>query len=74
MGLLQSGVPVARMELLDELAIDAVNRYSKLELPVLPTLFMEFSGSPNSVEEQATVASEYCPCIHTQPQSLVLKL
>lgn len=50
--IIQCGVPIARVELLDELQIEACNRYSELDNPVAPTLFFELSGSPQAVEEQ----------------------
>ncbi|HEX2885158.1 FAD-binding oxidoreductase [Vineibacter terrae] len=50
---IQSGVPIARIELLDDIQVDSVNRYSKMSLPVKNTLFLEFHGTEASVKEQA---------------------
>jgi D-lactate dehydrogenase (cytochrome) len=50
---IQSGIPVARIELLDALQVKAVNAYSKLSLPESPVLCVEFHGSEASVEEQS---------------------
>jgi D-lactate dehydrogenase (cytochrome) len=60
---IQLGVPVARIELLDEMQVDAVNRHSKTSYAVAPTLLFEFHGdSDRHVSEQAgaveTLASE----------------
>ena len=57
--ILQSGIPVARMELLDEVQMAACITYSKLQgLEPLPSIFFEFHGTPAAVAEQAQQAEE----------------
>ena len=55
---IQSGIPVARIELLDEEQVKACNAYSKLDLPEEPLLLLEFHGSEVSVKEQSELFSE----------------
>jgi D-lactate dehydrogenase (cytochrome) len=55
---IQTGVPVARAELLDEVQMDAVNKFSGFEYAVKPTVFFEFHGSPDSVREQSESVAE----------------
>jgi D-lactate dehydrogenase (cytochrome) len=50
---IQSGIPAARIEFLDELQVRACNAYSKLTLPESPMLFLEFHGTEAGVAEQA---------------------
>jgi len=58
--IMQSGLGVARLEFLDEVMIDATNRYSKLDLPCTPHLFFEFHGSPAQTQEISQVVQELC--------------
>jgi len=63
MAVIQYGLPVARIELLDAMVVKAVNAYSKLDLAETPLLLLEFHGSDASVAEQAEtfgmLAEEY---------------
>jgi len=55
---IQLGIPVARIEILDEVMMDAVNRHSKFDYARQPTLFFEFHGSPGAVAEQSERVGE----------------
>eukprot|EP00802_Teleaulax_amphioxeia_P011580 Tamp_11613.p1 GENE.Tamp_11613~~Tamp_11613.p1 ORF type:complete len:501 (-),score=113.77 Tamp_11613:395-1858(-) len=56
--IIQMGIPVARIEMMDAMSCKAVNKYSNMTLQELPTLFFEFHGSPASVEEMAQNTGE----------------
>tara|TARA_E500000331_G_scaffold303098_2_gene305363 strand:+ start:2582 stop:3937 length:1356 start_codon:yes stop_codon:yes gene_type:complete len=53
---IHSGIPLARIELLDEVQMEAINKYSGYDYPVKPTLFFEFHGSVNGVKDQSIAA------------------
>ena len=55
---IQMGIPIARVELIDGNTIRMVNKHSKTTLAETPMLLMEFHGSPNSVKEQAELVQE----------------
>ncbi len=55
---IQMGVPVARIELLDELTMRGFNAHAGYDLPERPTLFIEFHGTAASVAEQAATVGE----------------
>ena len=55
---IQAGVPVARIEVANAMQMDAINKYSKLDLPVAPTLWLEFHGTEASVAEQAEMVQK----------------
>jgi D-lactate dehydrogenase (cytochrome) len=55
---IQTGIPIARIELLDEIQVLAANRYSQLGLPEQPHLFVEFHGTEASAAEQVELFGE----------------
>jgi D-lactate dehydrogenase (cytochrome) len=55
---IQLGIPVARIELLDDVQVQAINSYSDTGYTVAPTLFMEFHGTPEGVKEHARMVGE----------------
>jgi D-lactate dehydrogenase (cytochrome) len=55
---IQMSVPLARVEILDDVQMRAVNAYSKLNYPELNTLFFEFHGSARGVEDQVATVAE----------------
>ena len=56
--IIQMGVPIARVELIDKNTVRMVNAHSKLDLREEPMLLMEFHGSPTGVKEQAELVQE----------------
>jgi D-lactate dehydrogenase (cytochrome) len=56
--IIQLGVPIARVELIDRNTVCMVNAHSKLALREEPMLLMEFHGSPASVKEQSELVQE----------------
>ncbi len=56
--IIQMGIPIARVELIDANTVRAVNAHSKLSLREEAMLLMEFHGSPASVQEQAQSVQE----------------
>jgi D-lactate dehydrogenase (cytochrome) len=50
---IQSGIPMARIELLDDVQVKAINAYSRIALPETPMLMIEFHGSEAGVKEQS---------------------
>ncbi|MDB5709478.1 MAG: FAD-binding protein [Sphingomonas bacterium] len=55
---IQMSVPLARVEILDDMQMKACNAWSKLDYPELTTLFFEFHGSPSYVAEQVETVKE----------------
>jgi len=57
---MQSGIPISRIEFIDEVQMAAINSYSGLDYLEQPTLFLEFDGTEASVREQVETVGELC--------------
>ncbi|MEO1688393.1 MAG: FAD-linked oxidase C-terminal domain-containing protein, partial [Pseudomonadota bacterium] len=55
---IQMGIPLARVEFLDEFTIASINHYSQMGLPEKPHLFLEFHGTEAGAAEQAEMFGE----------------
>lgn len=66
---IQAGVPVARIELADAAQMDAINRYSKLDLPVAPALWLEFHGTEALKTEKAAIIREMQDVLRSAKQN-----
>ena len=55
---IQAGIPMARIEFVDEASIAAFNAYADWTMPLRPHLFLEFHGSASGVSEQTDMARE----------------
>jgi len=62
--MLQCAVPIARVELLDQVQMKAIREHAGLDYPELPTLFLEFHGGPESVKEQIKTVEEIAEANH----------
>jgi D-lactate dehydrogenase (cytochrome) len=58
--IIQMGIPISRVEFLDEYSIRATNRHSGTTYRETPTLFFEFTGSEQNVTEQTSQVKEIC--------------
>lgn len=61
--IMQAGIPIARVELIDEVSIEHINQHSDVTYPVAPTLFMEFHGNEaglkQDVEFMESIVADY---------------
>src|SRR5699024_3818658 len=57
-GILQAGIPVARVELVDEYAMKEINAYSETDYKEVPTLFLEFHGNAEGLRQDVAFTKE----------------
>ncbi|MYL42930.1 FAD-binding protein [Virgibacillus massiliensis] len=57
-GILQAGIPVARVELVDEQSMKQINLFSETDYPEIPTVFLEFHGNEAGLQQDVAFAKE----------------
>lgn len=72
--ILQAGIPIARIELVDKPSIEQVNKHSKTNYPVKPTLFLEFHGNEQGLKQDVSFMREIvqdfqCSEIHFETET-----
>lgn len=56
--ILQAGVPIARVEFVDEASIIQINKFSETDYPIKPTLFLEFHGNEAGLQADLEFTKE----------------
>lgn len=56
--ILQAGIPIARVEFVDEASIVQLNKFSDTDYPAVPTLFLEFHGNAEGLKADLAFAKE----------------
>ncbi|WP_054708605.1 FAD-linked oxidase C-terminal domain-containing protein [Bacillus sp. JCM 19041] len=56
--ILQAGIPIARVELVDEASMQKVNEFSETNYPIKPTLFLEFHGNEAGLKQDVAFTEE----------------
>ncbi|MFD1413615.1 FAD-binding oxidoreductase [Oceanobacillus jeddahense] len=56
--ILHAGIPIARVEFVDEASVKQINKFSESDYPVKPTLFLEFHGNASGLQEDLAFSKE----------------
>lgn len=65
-GILQAGIPIGRVELVDEASINQVNIFSETNYEIKPTLFLEFHGNEAGLQQDVEFMREIVADFHCQ--------
>ncbi|MFD1066140.1 FAD-binding oxidoreductase [Oceanobacillus locisalsi] len=56
--ILHAGIPIARVEFVDEASVEQINKFSETDYPAMPTLFLEFHGNASGLQEDVAFTKE----------------